>query len=80
MDDAVGILKNSIAVFETASQRLLDFYSYDKEIHLGIQKFIHACQCACTANLNWRSVNAIYRSSTIANLSLQSYLGAIQAG
>lgn len=49
-------LKVSIAAFEISSLRLLDRYFSDPVLHGKLLQFIHGCQCACTANLNWRSV------------------------
>ena len=56
MGSAVEILKESVAAFEVSSRQLLNRHSYDMNIQLGLSKFIHGCRCACTANLNWRSV------------------------
>ncbi|KAL8747719.1 MAG: hypothetical protein Q9190_000460 [Brigantiaea leucoxantha] len=51
---AAEILQASISTFESASQRLLNRYSDDLKARPDIQKFIHSCMCACTANLSWR--------------------------
>ena len=56
MDAAIVSLKTSIAAFEFSSRRLLDRYSDDTDTFVSLDKFIHGCRCACTANLNWRSV------------------------
>ena len=49
------MLQASVATFEEASLRLLDRYFADAETHRKLVQFIHGCQCACTANVNWRS-------------------------
>lgn len=56
MDIAVKILDESVATFERSSRQLLDRHSNATDVHFGLKKFIHGCKCACTANLNWRSV------------------------
>ncbi|KAI4228723.1 MAG: hypothetical protein L6R36_001413 [Xanthoria steineri] len=47
------MLEASVATFEEASLRLLDRYFADAETHRKLLQFIHGCQCACTANVNW---------------------------
>lgn len=54
-ENVMETLVASVAAFENASMRLLDRYFSDPEIHRKLLHFIHGCQCACTANLNWRS-------------------------
>ncbi len=73
MDKAVKILSDSIATFEVAAQQLLDRHSGDMDVYLRLQKFIYGCKCACTANMNWRSV-AVFQSGLelIADLTVQS--------
>ena len=68
IDVAVNMVKDSIANFEEASRVLLAKYSHDENTHRDLQKFVHACQCACTANLNWRSVEQIHPRSALANI------------
>lgn len=80
MDSAVEILSKSIAAFEASSRKLLDRHLCDTDVHLRLQKFIHGCRCACTANMNWRSVISIYLClEFVAELAVQSPFGTIQA-
>lgn len=60
--EVVKTLEASVLGFETSAKRLLARYFADPELHHNIQRFIHGCQCACTANLNWRSVALHSRS------------------
>ncbi|KAL8989222.1 MAG: hypothetical protein Q9169_008404, partial [Polycauliona sp. 2 TL-2023] len=53
MDRAQEMLDESIAAFELAAERLLVRYAEDEGLQLKLQQFIHGCQCACTANVNW---------------------------
>ena len=73
MDNAVEILNEAIAAFEVSSRQLLDRQSCEKDVHLELEKFIHGCRCACTANMNWRSVFPICSSlGFVADLAVQS--------
>ena len=56
MENATAVLENSIATFESSSRQLLERYAAEPELHNNLEKFVHGCKCACTANLNWRSV------------------------
>ena len=53
---AVEILERAIAAFDVSTQQLLDHHLDDGEDQEKLQKFVHGCKCACTANLNWGSV------------------------
>ena len=77
MDDAMGILIKAIADFEHSTQSLLDQYPDNIPVHSELQKFIHGCRCACTANLNWRSVLLIDRLGVKTNFMHQSSIGKI---
>ncbi|CAO1606118.1 hypothetical protein XANCAGTX0491_009618 [Xanthoria calcicola] len=63
-EDLMETLKAAIAAFEEASMRLLDRYFSDPEIHRKLLQFIHGCQCACTANLNWSIGSGRYQLGT----------------
>lgn len=54
--EALEMINVSIANFEVAAQQLLERYHSNKELHSNLQKWLHACRCACTSNLNWRLV------------------------
>ncbi|KAI4265004.1 MAG: hypothetical protein L6R38_009716, partial [Xanthoria sp. 2 TBL-2021] len=52
-DKAIETLKTSVTAFELSAQKLLGRYRVDVELWGKLKKFVHACQCACTANLTW---------------------------
>ena len=56
MEEAIAILETSIAGFEMSSRQLLERYAGESELSGQLEKFVHGCRCACTANLNWRLV------------------------
>ena len=56
MAEALDIIKAAIARFDIAAHQLLERYAFNKVLHDNLEKFVHACRCACTANLNWRLV------------------------
>ncbi len=70
-EDLMETLKAAIAAFEEASKRLLDRYFSDPETHRKLLQFIHGCQCACTANLNWRSAAPCSRRCLAFRLTLE---------
>jgi hypothetical protein len=73
MDKAVEILSDSIATFEVSAQQLLDRHTGDLVVYLRLQKFIYGCKCACTANMNWRSVAVFQLGLELhADLTVQS--------
>lgn len=54
MEKAIETLKTSVTAFELSAEKLLGQYGGDEELYDKLKKFVHGCQCACTANLTWR--------------------------
>lgn len=59
--ECLEMINTSIANFELASEQLLERYSSNKELHSNLQKWLHACRCACTSNLNWSLGSGRYK-------------------
>lgn len=59
--EALEMIHISIANFEVAAQQLLERYHSNKELHSNLQKWLHACRCACTSNLNWSLGSGRYK-------------------
>lgn len=55
VEHAVRMIDDAIVSFDKTASQLENRYRDDPEVLSGLQKFIHACRCACTANLSWRS-------------------------
>ena len=53
MDDAIGILRDSLKRFDLAANALLKDNSGDKLVEADLAKFIDSCRYASTANLNF---------------------------
>lgn len=54
MDDATGILRDSVTRFDLAANALLKDNAGDKLVKADLAKFIDGCRYASTANLNFR--------------------------
>lgn len=55
IDHAVRMIDSAIASFDKTASQLIDRHANDPDMQSVLQKFIHGCRCACTANMNWRS-------------------------
>ncbi|KAL8963659.1 MAG: hypothetical protein Q9193_000103 [Seirophora villosa] len=61
MNEVVADLKRAIANLELAARQLLDRHSNETAVLPALEKFIHGCKCACTANMNWSLISGRYK-------------------
>ena len=54
IDEAVAIVRASIAKFDVASADLLAAHASDIILYNELPKLVNGCKYACTRNLNWR--------------------------
>lgn len=51
MGKAMETLRRSVADFDLSAQELLGRHAMDADLQEKLQKYVHGCKCACTANL-----------------------------
>lgn len=73
------MLRSSVTRFETLAGKLLTQHAKAVVLFSKLQLFIHSCQVACTANLNWRSA-AIALFELSAPVLIFSLISSLYSG
>lgn len=80
MNEVVAALAGAIGNLDSAARQLVDRHSNESDLLPALEGFIHACKCACTANIHWRSDRLqvlLLIGSGVANASVQSSLRSL---